>query len=121
MIVLHALNILKLPLDILHTSFIMVFTHTFIITRGSIKLFEATSILLSKSAKTLFEKIPSFYCFVGNCNRFVGNPMPKFQLFPMVKPLPKNVLPINRVRFPLAEKYFSMNLYFIIKYLFNTL
>ena len=65
MIVLHALNILKLPLDILNTSFNMVFTHTFIITRGSIKLFEATSILPpSKSAKT-FSKILSFYCFVG--------------------------------------------------------
>ena len=75
MIVLHALNISKVPLDKLNTSFIMVFTHTFIITRGSIKLFEATSILLSKSATTLLE-IASFYCFVGNCNRFVGNPMP---------------------------------------------
>ena len=74
-------NISKLPLVIVNASLIMVFTHIFIITRGSIKLFEATSILLSKSATTLLE-IPSFYCFVGNCNRFVGNPMPKFQLIP---------------------------------------
>ena len=114
MIVLHALNISKVPLDKLNTSFIMVFTHTFIITRGSIKLFEATSILLSKSATTLFE-ILSFYCFVGN-------PMPKFQLFPMVKPLvlcQKMFCLLIEWGFPLLKNIFpwiyisSLNIYLI--------
>ena len=90
------------------------YSYLFIITRGSIKLFEATSISLSKSATTLFE-IPSFYCFVGN-------PMPKFQLFPMVKPLvlcQKMFCLLIEWGFPLLKNIFpwiyisSLNIYLI--------
>ena len=80
----------------------------------SVKLFEATSISLSKSATTLFE-IPSFYCFVGN-------PMPKFQLFSMVKPLvlcQKMFCLLIEWGFPLLKNIFpwiyisSLNIYLI--------